>query len=243
MNNQTSKRPLYVYVDYSYEEQILQKIRTPPPAGPPPQLPPKHEEQPVIKSRDSPNPRKNLDDLLSNTCSSHMGNPIDSFVPNSELISNSMSILNGAKSSLSNTTQSLNSSSTSSNNTNIKSKLHSKSNGCVSSNTTTRTSSMVSSNESNGFVISQNLMTVEQTMVEATLEESPKYTSYLQSNAIRTAVNKSEATNITKIMPPSVATRVSVNGKLISTSNNGFAKTSIIRPRLKEFEIKHETSV
>lgn len=148
----TSKRPLYVYVDYSYEKESARN-------------------RAAIQKYDSP-PRKHINDLLTNTCTSHLGNAIDTFVPG--VSSNSMSILNGGSSTTS---------------SQIKS-LKSKSNGNVmmsgSSSTTTRTSSMVSSSN-------------DEAPEEPTVAPPP--TKYRQANVAKLVNKRPIDSNGTKTMP------------------------------------------
>lgn len=237
---QVSKRPLYVYVDYSYEEQMLEKLNT--------SVNKEHQkEKPeTVEQRgkyESPSSRKNLNDLLSSTCSSHLGNPIESFVPNGTAISSTSMcvLLNGDASSSGRVMN-----------------CKSKSNGCVmtsaSSSTTTCTSSTISSNDENNLAVAGDVDASSTGAVDQTpISARPPVTKYRQANVTR-LINKDCRTLDSQVartvpVPPNVPSRAGFDARLSaslldSATANTFVKSNYLtRPRPKDLDGKHETSV
>lgn len=176
--------------------------------------------------------KKNLNDLISPTCTSQLGNPIDSFVPsvlggytNDRIaVVNSMSLSNKS--------------------------TKSKSNGCImmssTSSITTRTSSILSSNEGN-----VNMCGETKEFGVGGAAESPPPVKYRQANVAKLInkkfhnfPNSSEAKIKTNL---SNHTEADLNKDfpttVIESESNTFVKTNLIRPRIATIEAKHETSV
>lgn len=209
-------------MDYSYEDKMLDIL-----------ISAEDSSAPQVAKYSSLSPKKNLNDLLANTCTSHLGNPIDSFVPsttttnaNEHSSGNTGSIFNGVSSSLSKI-----------------SKSRSRSNKCftnTSSSTTTRTSSIISSNGEN----------IDVEMEEICLEKAvqpPPPTKYRQANVAKLINKKTALENQIKNVVSSTTSRSCLINNAPSTvpdvDSSTYVKSNFIRPKLKETEPKHETSV
>ena len=255
----TGKKPLYVYVDYKYEDKVMEKIVKP--AEEAAQnaysaLPTQYEfksETLIVNQYTAYSAthkaKKNYDDLLNNSCSAHTGTAINSAIINlvPDLLSNSIKT-----SSLSNTIQTLSSSNSCSSNNNIPNAKQSNGDSIGSSITSSSNSSTnlnPNSNEDNNHY---QLITYD---------DRVKYQNYLNSNnsnrrsdLYSTTSNSwlnnsnSSASNY-KQKSQTLASSNKSNSKLITIAqlksnldqNGSLLRGAIIRP--KEFEAKHETSV
>lgn len=209
-------------MDYSYQDKMLDTLNSA-----------QDSSASQVVKYSSLSPKKNLNDLLANTCTSHLGNPIDTFVPsikittntNENISGNSGSIFNGISSSLSKFSKS-------------------RSNKCVtntSSSTTTRTSSIISSNGENIDV------EVEEISLEQTVQPPPP-TKYRQANVAK-LINKKLALDITEVKSVASSTMnrdclINNASSMVQDANSTtFVKSNFIRPKIKDIEPKHETSV
>lgn len=210
-------------MDYSYEDKMLDTL-----------ISAQDSSASQVAKYSSLSPKKNLNDLLANTCTSHLGNPIDSFVPSSSTTittnanehssGNSGSIFNGVSSSLSKISKS-------------------RSNKCVtntSSSTTTRTSSIISSNGENIDV------EVEEICLEQAVQPPPP-TKYRQANVAKLINKKMTLENQVRNAVSSTTSRTCLINNAPSTlqdvDSSTYVKSNFIRPKIKDIEPKHETSV
>ena len=260
-----TKRPVYVYVDYKYEEKVYDKlVKTTTVTATTPTLN-SHKQSTLARSVEINSvqtkaepvkiePSKNnqyyspystgsrqtfmpnkLEDLFNNSCSANTGTAIDSIA---DLIPNSI------KTSLSSTMQTLSSSLTR-NSTNLNTNAYASS---ITGSDSIGSSRVSSSNDSTSNI--NNMCKNEESQYQLlSFEDRVKYQNYLANSNRSSNLMSSNTVNNTwsnnfKTVPTKKVTNFLNKDIASETKQNldgSILRTTLIRP--KEFEPKHETSV